>query len=102
MFCVRGLFRKFSGGDRRAPHFDIFPDRVTSRNKNSSSGYGRMLPGFFFNLDSVIVILELFVQFLRKTLFKILSLILSPSPNMMHFVFTFRFMLASLLGVRIS
>ena len=47
-----------------------------------------MLPrNFLEHLDSVGLraILVLFVQFLRKVLFKILPLILSASPNMTHF-----------------
>ena len=47
-----------------------------------------MLPrNFLEHLDSVglIAILMLFVQFLRKVLFKILPLILSASANMTHF-----------------
>ena len=44
-----------------------------------------MLPRKFFeNLGSVIAVLELFVQFLRKVLFKFFPLILSPSSNMMQ------------------
>ena len=55
-----------------------------------------MLPWKFLEiLGGVIAILYvLFEQYLRKILFKFfLPLILSPSPNMMHFVSTFRFML---------
>ena len=39
-------------------------------------------------------ILVLFKQFLRQILFNFLAPILSLSPNMMHFVRAFRFMLA--------
>ena len=45
--------------------------RGKSRNKNSSRGVRGTIPRKFFeNLDSVIAILVLFVQFLRKMLFK--------------------------------
>ena len=40
-------------------------------------------------LHTAIVILVLFEQFLRQVLFKFLPLILSLSPHMMQFVFTF-------------
>ena len=44
-----------------------------------------MLPrNFFENLGSVIAILLLYVQFLRKILLNFFPLILSPSPNMMQ------------------
>ena len=51
---------------------------------------GGMLPRKVFkNLDTVMVILELFEQFLWQILFNFLPLTLSPSPNMIHFVRTF-------------
>ena len=77
---------------------DIFSGRVTSRNKNISRGYGGMLPQKCFeNLSSVLVILVLFVQLVRKILSKIFT------PNfesftkydaMMRLVHIFPFMLA--------
>ena len=49
-----------------------------------------MLPrNNFENLHPVMAILVLFVQFSRKFCLNLLTLILSVSPNMMHFVRTF-------------
>ena len=49
-----------------------------------------MLPRKIFeNLHAVMAILMLFVKFSAKFCLKFLPLILSASPNMMHFVRTF-------------
>ena len=49
-----------------------------------------MLPRKTFeNLHTVLAILALFEQFLVKFCLKFLTLNLSVSPNMMHFVHTF-------------
>ena len=54
-----------------------------------------MLPRKIFeNLHAVIAILVLFENFLRKFCLNFLTLILSASPNMMHFVRTFSIMRA--------
>ena len=52
----------------------------------------------FENLHAVMAILVLFEQFLGKFCLNFLTLILSASPNIMHFVRTFSTMRAS--GVR--
>ena len=53
-------------------------------------GSGDMLPRKVFkNLDTVMAILELFEKFYGKFCLIFLSLTLSPSPNMIHFVRTF-------------
>ena len=52
-----------------------------------------MLPRKFFEiLHSVMVILVLFEHFSGKLCYNFLTLILSASPNMMHFVRTFSIM----------
>ena len=52
-------------------------------------GSGDMLPRkFFANLHIVMGILAFFEQFVTQILFLILPLI-SPSPNILHFVCTF-------------
>ena len=49
-----------------------------------------MLPRKFFeNLHAVMAILVLFVKFSSKICLNFVILILSASPNMMHFVRTF-------------
>ena len=48
----------------------------------------------FENLHAVMAILELFKQFSGKFCFHFLALLLSTSPNMMHFVRTFSIMRA--------
>ena len=49
-----------------------------------------MLPWKIFeNLHAVMAILVLLQQFSNKLLFNFLTLILSASPSMMHFVCTF-------------
>ena len=54
-----------------------------------------MLPRKVFeNLHTVVAILALFEQFLGKFCVNFLSLNLSVSPNMMHFVRTFSIMCA--------
>ena len=53
-----------------------------------------LLRTFFENLHAVMAILALFEEFLRKLCLNILTLILSASPNMMHFVRTFLIMRA--------
>ena len=54
-----------------------------------------MLPWKFFeNLYTAVAILALFEQFLRKICLNFLTLNLSVSPNMMHFVQTFSIMRA--------
>ena len=54
-----------------------------------------MLPRKIFeNLHTVVAILALFDQFLGKFCLNFLSLNLSVSPNMMHFVRTFSIMRA--------
>ena len=51
-----------------------------------------MLPRKIFeNLHAEMAILVLFVNFSRKFRLSFLTLILSTSPNMMHFVRTFSF-----------
>ena len=46
------------------------------------------------NLHAVMAILELFEQFSRKFCLNFFTLILSTSPNMMHFVRSFSIMCA--------
>ena len=59
-----------------------------------------MLPRKIFkNLHSVVAILVLFEQFLRKFCLNFLPINLSVSPNIVHFVRTFSIMRA--LGVRL-
>ena len=54
-----------------------------------------MLPGTIFeNLHTVVVILVLFEQFSGKFCLNFLTLNLSVSPNMMHFLRTFSIMRA--------
>ena len=91
----KGRIQNFFQGSGRAPHFDIFPAellRGKSRDKNSSRGARGMLPrNFFENLGSVIVILVLFVQFLRKILPKFFTPKFESFTKydaMMHFVRT--------------
>ena len=62
-------------------------------------GSGGMLPWEIFEiLHAVMAILVLFKHFSGKLCLKFLTLILSTSPNMMHFVRTFLIMRAE--GVR--
>ena len=54
-----------------------------------------MLPRTFFeNLHAVMAVLVLFEQFSGKFCLNFLTLILSASPSMMHFVRTFSIMRA--------
>ena len=105
MFRVRGVAYSefFWGGWKGITFWHIFPAELLwgkSRNKNNSREFGGMLHRKFFeNSGSVIAILVLFVQLLRKIYLNFLPLILSPSPSMMHFVRTFR--LICLLDVKI-
>ena len=59
-----------------------------------------MLPRKFFeNVHALMAILALFEEFSAKICLNVLTLILSASPNMMHFVRTFSIMRA--YGVRL-
>ena len=70
-------------------------------NKKDSRGSRGVLPrSFLENLHTVVAILVLFEQFLRKFCLNFLPLNLSVSLNIMHFVRTFSIMRA--LGVRLN
>ena len=56
----------------------------------------------FLNLHAVTAILVLFQQFSGKFRFNFLTLILSASPNMMHFVRTFRLCVLKAQGLLLS
>ena len=65
------------------------------RMKKALGGSRGMLPRKFFeNLHTVVAILALFEQFLRKFCVNFLPLNLTVSPNMMRFVLTFSIMQA--------
>ena len=96
----KGRIQNFVQGRGKTTHFDIFFRQgyfeANRETKTVLRKYEGMLPRQFFeNLRRAMAILGLFEQLLRKILLKIFTLILSASPNVMHFVHTFRFMLST-------
>ena len=105
MTTLSGVERNF----KRGPQFPHFFKRVffggtnlklIEKHERLYGGSGGMLRrNFFENLRAVMAILELFEYFLAELGLKFLTLILSASPNMKHFVRTFSIMRA--YGVRL-
>ena len=89
-----GVFRFFLGGCKFRHFFkrSFFPTELllsNLSNKNDSRGdRGHASPENFENLHTVMAILMLFEQFSGKFCSYFWPLILSASPNMMHFVRT--------------